>query len=89
MNGGDRAENCDTTIVPAATVAGNYILHFLQAVCVVAPAGMFHSSQLAQVLQVEEFEGRRRTDRFFRFFDCGRGCFPDMVERSSGLPLAA
>jgi hypothetical protein len=81
MNGGDRAEKCDTAIVLAATVGGNHFLHFPQAVRVVAPAGMFHSSQLAQVLQVEEFHERRRNDRFFRFFDCGGGRFPDMLER--------
>jgi hypothetical protein len=55
MNGGDRAEKCDTAIVPAATAAGNHFLYFPQTVRVVAPVGMFHSSQLVQVLQVEEF----------------------------------
>jgi len=88
MNGGDRAQKCDTAIVPAATVAGNHFLYFPQSVRVAAPAGMFHSSQLVQVLQVEEFGERRRNDRLFRFFDCGGGCCPDMLERSEVLPQA-
>jgi hypothetical protein len=49
---------------------------------------MFHSSQLLQALQVEEFDEGRRIEQLFRFFDCcGRGR-PDMLE-SDSLLLAA